>query len=323
MSMRFRPLGLPLVLEALAHRWELRPTDVAVAVIVVSVALGASLLLLAEAAAAMSEVLRLAGHSLGIAGNVLAASWRWLPLPLVVVECLAVFLLGGAAGVAFAQGSHSASGRVDFVLARLYDDLSERGWRDLAARIPPATREVAREAARALGVLQRRNAAVQSGRREALEAAHRLREPLPANAPPDPARLQVADRIDVALGVRRMVATLPTVRDALVTGRRETLELHFAPVPSPVPTATVQPPRHNAESGAGRVLQLFLFANGAQVETTRLQVLLPPEGSSTSASTSIVATSGTQCSLDIYVTGADSTEVLQTLHLQLPVASQD
>lgn len=321
--MRSHPRRLTPVLEALACRWELRPTDVAVAVIVVGVALGASLLLLADAAAAMMEVMRLGGYSLSVEGNMLAAVWHWLPVPPVVAKSLAVFLLGGAVGVAFAQGSHSARGRVDFVLARLYDDLSRRGWRDLAARIPPAAREVTREAARALGDLQRRHAAAKSGRREALDAAHRLREPPLGNAEADPAWMKVADHIDFALGVRRMVATLPAVHTTLVPGRREVLELHFAPVPAPGLNATAQPPRHAAEAGAGRVLQLFLFADGAEVETTRLEVLLPPEGSSTSASTTIVAASGMQCRLDIYVTEALSTEVLQRLHLQLPVASRD
>ncbi|ATE59007.1 hypothetical protein [Thauera sinica] len=307
------------VLEALARHWTLRPRDLAVALIVSAAAVGASLALLSGAVAAMAEVLRLAGHPLGSAGHALAAVWRWLPLPLVMIEGLAVFLLGAAAGFAFAQGSHGTRGSVDYRLARLYDDLSERGWRNLAARIPMTARDTAQEFARSLRALQFRHAAMQSGRREALDVARRLRQPVASGEPTDPAQLELADRIESALGVRRLVATLPTVEAALAPGRLYALELHFAPIPAPEQRVDVLPPRNLEEAAEGRTLRLSLFGTGVQAEPTQLSVLLPREGPSTAATATIVAAPGPQCALDIYVMEAGSTDVLQTLRLQLPV----
>src|SRR4051794_38582258 len=306
----------------IAARFSLRTRDVVLASLVVAVTVGCALALLIEAAAAMAEVERLSGQSLGMLGHVLAAMHRWLPLWLI--DWAAYPLLATALGIGLAQGSATNAGLVDYRLGRVYDELSERGWREYSAHFPEAAKQLARDLSALLREFQQQQFALALGRRAALSAANRLRVLAAADGEQTPGELlDTAAHIEESLGVRRLVATLPEAGDALVRDQPYEMRLQFEPSRPSGYEATPEPtPRDEmaGESRRGRAVLLHLFGDGLAVAPGRVVVDLPYEGASTVASVKVVAKSAPRCVLQIQVTEARGVKLLQSLRLELPVS---
>jgi hypothetical protein len=219
----------------------------------------------------------------GLDNNAIIVVFGWVAVPLLAL-CF---------GFAMAQGSLSSTA-LDYQLALVYSDLSNRGLRSFEAKLPPSV----------VALLNRFNdllAQVQAStfvREAAARAAFAL-----ANAKATQPAL--AKKLDKAFGFQRLNAGLE--EGSSVTGYTHTLTVRFAGTDGP---DVSRPDRSDL------ALRLLIYGERIEVDRQIASLVLPASGDSEPLQLALRFKSEDGV-LKVFSTGINTAEVLQEFRLTL------